>query len=227
MRQKGTIMCALPTSKQEAKGEYTPLDAGTYQARLKSIDLDINSEFKTENFNDGKGLRFQGCTLTWDLDGDEYREMFVKVSTHEKAKFYNRISSLLGRDLTNEDEIDWRLSPQARTDATIDEYWKPDENIYQSAEDEEKTTTDVDEAARDDKGEPIIVHKKKEWVYKGSRDDGVIGHVDDLLINGESLIGKECLLVLKVNEKGYNRSDAGAGSPLPKSRAKKPAGAPN
>jgi hypothetical protein len=223
----------LPTSKQEKSSEFVPFEEGTYKVSLKKIDLDICSEYKTENFNNGKGLRYQSATLTWDIDGDEYREQFVKVSTNEKAKFYNRICALLGRDLTSEDQLGWELGKNSNTNAEYDDYFKPDQDIY--AKQSGGTTTDLKEAEltepdAEGKQSPIIVHKKKEWVLKGQHRDGVIGYVTDLTVNGETLLGKECLLVLKVNEKGYNRADAGAASPLPKQgqqRRGKPVGAPN
>lgn len=200
---------ALPTSKQQASGEYTPLDAGTYQAALRKIRLEVCTEFNTGSFNGGEGLRFQGATLEWGIEDDTFTERFVKVSTNERAKFFNRISALLGRDLTEDDEITWKINPAARRDATLDNYFKASE--------------DSDETGDD--GEPKF--KKGDWVLKGHSQDGVIGDLDDLLINGESIIGRECLLVVKVNDKGYNRAEAGAASPLPKTRRPKPQGMPS
>lgn len=185
----------LPTTINDANGEYEAIEPGTYEVQLKSIDLEISTEYKSD-------LRYQSAVLTWDVDGEEFREKFVKVSLHEKSKFFNRISSLLGRDLTPTDQVAWSVSPQATTNNTIDTYYKAD------------------------KDEPENNAKKGDWVKTGEKASGVTGHLDDLLINGESILGRSCLLVLEVNDSGYNRAKAPAGSPLPKARRPKPVGAP-
>jgi hypothetical protein len=211
------ITMALPTSKQTTSGgEFTPFDPGTYQVALKRIDLDIFKEYETDSFNNGDGLRYQGCTFVWDIDGDEYRERFVKVSTNERAKFFNRVSALLGRDLTDDDQLDWQINPRATTNAEFDSYFRPNDHVYEAEDGNERGTYKVEEAKVDEGGKPVIKYENGKWVHRGHENDGISGALDDLKINGESLYGKACFLVLKVNKKGYNACDAGAASPLPK-----------
>jgi hypothetical protein len=167
----------LPTTKQ-TNTEYEVLDAGTYQATLKSLDLEINQEYQST-------LRYQGIQFTWDIDGSTIVEKFVRVSMNERATFYKRASSLFGRPITEEDSLEWKLSPKANVGLTIDKYKKA----------EDKTFT-----------------------HLGELDEGIHGHVDDLLINGESVLGKQCFLNLKVNDAGYNRVESS--TPLPKAKAK-------
>lgn len=192
----------LPTSKQVSNSEFTPIDAGVYTVTLKSIGLDIYKEYQSEGFNNGDGLRYQGCTLFWDVDGEEYREMFVKVSMNERAKFYNRMSALFGKDIGEDDDMQWTLDEKARQNAEYDNYFKASKN--------------------DDDGK----YEAGDFVHKGHEHDGIVGLVKSLSVNETELIGKSCLLNLKLNAKGYNRADAGAASPLPKAR-KRPEGAPS
>lgn len=183
---------ALPTSKQ--KTEFTPIEAGNYQAKLKGFYLDTAKEYMTDDLNDGDGLRFQAAELTWDFGDDlTWTEKFVKVSTNEKAKFYNRICALLGRELTAEDVIGWEIASDAQQNLPLDNYFKPDE----------------DDA---EKG-----HTKGKWFIAGdTKYEGVKGGVTALTINGENLIGKSCMLELGINKSGYNSAKAAAATTLPK-----------
>jgi len=183
---------ALPTSKQE--NTFETIDPGNYEVRLKGLYLDTAKEYMTDDLNDGEGLRFQAAEFTWDF-GDEltWTEKFVKVSTNEKAKFYNRICALLGRELTAEDKIGWDVAPDAARNLPLDAYFKPDE----------------DDA---EKG-----HVKGKWFISGDTTfDGVKGNVLALTINDENLIGKSCMLELGVNKKNYNNAKAAAATTLPK-----------
>lgn len=62
--------------------------------------------------------------------------------------------------------------------------------------------------------------------------DGVSGTLEGIIVDGENIIGKTCLLNLELKDNGYNRATAGAATPLPKAgggkrgKAAAPAGAP-
>lgn len=193
---------ALPTSKQES--EYTPIEPGNYEVRLKGLYLDTAKEYMTDDLNDGEGLRFQAAELTWDFgDGLTWTEKFVKVSTNEKAKFYNRICALLGRELTTADTIGWNLAPDAQQNLPLDNYFRPD------------------------KDDPEKGHVKDKWFVAGeTKFDGVKGNVIELTVDGENLIGKSCMLELGINKKGYNTAKAAAATTLPKKPAARKAAAP-
>lgn len=200
---------ALPSSKQD--NDFTPIEAGNYEARLTALFLAPATEYMTKDtFNEGEGLRFQAAELTWDFgDGITWTEKFVKVSTNEKAKFYNRLCALLGRELTAEDEIGWDLAPDIKRNLPLDDYFKPD------------------------KDDPEKGHVKGKWFVAGdTKYEGYEGNVIALKVNGENLIGKSCMLELGVNAKGYNTAKAGAATTLPKKPAPRkpatsaPAGAP-
>lgn len=191
---------ALPTSKQ--KNEFTPIEPDNYEVGFKRLVLTTEKEFQTEAFNNGEGLRFQAAEFTWDVDGEEWTERFVKVSTNENAKFYNRITAVFGRKLTEEDVIAWGVNDAAQKNLPLDDYYK---------------------APEDDPENDI---KKGQWVHKGESFTGIEGPVDSLTINGEELIGKRCLLQIDVNDKGYNRAKAQAAAPLPKRSKPQPAQAP-
>lgn len=193
---------ALPTSKQE--NTFEAIEPGNYEVRLTSLYLDTAKEYMTDDLNEGEGLRFQAAELTWDFgDGLTWTEKFVKVSTNEKAKFYNRICALLGRDLTGEDEIGWKLAKDTLSNLPIDEYFRPDK----------------DDA---EKG-----HVKDKWFIAGdTKFEGVKGNVIELTVNGENLIGKSCMLELGINKKGYNTAKAAAATTLPKKPAARKAAAP-
>lgn len=185
----------LPTGKQTS--DITKIEEGNYQSRLKGITLQVEKEYQTEAFNDGEGLCYQACTLIWDVDGEEFWDKFVRVSLNEQAKLYNRLAALLGRDLTEEDQVEWKVNKEAEKNIALDKYYK---------------------ANRDDPEQGI---KRGQWVITGEPEyDGIEGNVDDLLINGESVIGKECLLQIGVNAKGYNKADSSAAKPLPKRGAR-------
>lgn len=183
---------ALPTGKQET--DFKALEEANYQVRLKGITLQIETEYQSEAFNDGDGLAYQGCTLIWDVDGEEYWDKFVRVSMHERSKLFNRISALIGRDFTETDKLEWKVNPKAEKNFALDQYYK---------------------ASKDDRSAGI---KKGQYVMTADEPiyEGIEGVVDDLLVNGESIIGAECLLHITVNKKGYNRADETAASPLPK-----------
>jgi hypothetical protein len=220
---------ALPTSKQTSQSEFTPFEPGTYTVKLKRIALDIFAEYETKEFNNGDGLRYQGCVLYWDIDGEEYRENFIKVSMNDRAKFYNRLCALVGRDLSDEDPLGWQVNPNANKSAEYDDYFRPNENIYEAEDGSERGTYKEEEAKLGEDGKPLIKYAKNKWVHRGHLNDGIVGALDDLTVNGESIYGKSCLLVLKLPGK-YNKSDAGAASPLPKAGGRRaqplPAGMP-
>lgn len=221
---------ALPTIKKaSSSGEYTPLEAGTYEATLKRIDLEILTEFETKQFNNGDGLRFQGCTMIWDIEGEEYRDRFIKISLNNRAKFFNRISALLGRDVEDDaDTLGWGLSEHAIRDAEYDDYFRANNaDFYEAKEEGRFGTYKLEDAKLGNDGKPVVKVKKGEYLHLGHKHDGVVGTLDSLTVNGENLYGKGCLLVLKVNGQ-YNKSEAGAASPLPRKQARRPvpAGAP-
>ena len=221
---------ALPTSKKASDSTFTPFEPGTYQVALKRIDLDICAEYDTRAFNNGDGLRFQGCTMVWDIDGEEYRERFVKISLDNRAKFFNRLSALLGRDVKDEeDTLDWGVSAQANTKAEYDDYFRAAQgDFYESTEPNRLGTYKTEEAKIGDDGKPVLKLKKNDYLHLGHKTDGIVGALDHLKINGDNLYGKGCFLVLKPNG-NYNKSEAGAASPLPKqgsTRRPVPVGAP-
>ena len=134
----------------------------------------------------------------------------MEVTTREGSPFYNRLTALLGRDLTAEDEIGWDLAEDAKHNLPIDDYFKP---------------------SKDDPEKGYV--KGKYHVFASGKYEGVEGNVVALTINGENLIGKRCMLNITINDKGYNRADAQAATALPKKPATRkpqpaeaPAGAP-
>jgi hypothetical protein len=186
---------ALPTSKQESA--YTPIEAGNYEAKLKSLYLDTAKEYMTDDQNEGEGLRYQSAEFTWDFGEDlTWTEKFVKVSTNDGAKFYNRICALLGRELVGGDDgdkIGWDLATDVIANLPLDHYFKPTED------------------------DPEKGHVKGKWFITGETTfDGVKGNVLGLSVNGENLIGKSCMLELTINKKGYNAAKAAAATMLPK-----------
>lgn len=184
---------ALPTGKQESN--FQAIEEGNYHARLKAITLQVDSEYETkEKFNGGDGLCYQAGTMIWDVDGEEFEDRFIRISTNEQAKFYNRLSALIGRELTETDKLEWKINKKADTKIALDQYYR---------------------ASKDDPANGI---HKNQWVVTSDEPlyEGIEGYVDDLLINGESVLGRECLLQLGKNKKGYNVADSSAASPLPK-----------
>lgn len=181
---------ALPTGKQTS--EFQAIEPGTYHATLKRASLSTEKEFKSDAFNDGEGLKYQAINLTWDVDGEEWTERFIKVSLHENAKLFNRLSALLGRKINDTDQVDWGINPQAKKGLWIDDYYR----------------------AKEDDAEKGV--KKDQLVHLDQKAEGIEGALDSIQINGEELIGRTCLLTLDVNDKGYNRATAGAANPLPK-----------
>lgn len=189
---------ALPRSKQVSSNTPPITEPGNYEATLKALNLNTAKEFDTDHFNNGDGLRFQAIELTWDIDGVELTEKFVRVSTDERAKLYNRMTALLGRELTEEDEIDWGVAEEAEQNHPLDVYYK----------------------AREDDDELGV--KKGQFVLKEEEPkyNGIVGALQHLKVSGENLIGKSCLLDIIINKNNYNRVKAA--TPLPKSRARKP-----
>lgn len=181
---------ALPSGKQESK--YETIEPGNYPATLKMANLNVAKEFDSDQFNNGEGLIYQAIELTWDVDGTDWTEKFIKVSMHEKAKLYNRFSALLGRKITEADEIHWGVAKEAETDKDLDEYYKAQAN------------------------DPAEAIKKGDWVWTGSSTDGIVGAVHSIKVNDTELIGATCLLELDINKGGYNRAAASAASALPK-----------
>lgn len=214
---------ALPTSKKSSTGDYTPLEAGTYEATLRRIDLDIQQEFETAKLNDGDGFRFQGCAMIWDIEGEEYRDKFIKVSLNERAKFFNRVSALLGRKVEDDtDTFEWNLSADAVTDAEYDDYFKAsNSDFYEHAEQGRFGTYKFEEARMGDDGKPVVKVKKGDYLHLKRQQDGVLGSLESFIINGEDMYGKSCLLVLEVNGQ-FNKSGAGAASPLPRKQGRRP-----
>jgi hypothetical protein len=178
----------LPTSKQ-INQDYATFEAGAYNAVLKGMNLDIYQEYQSD-------MRYQGVELSYDIDGETFVEKFLRVSTNERANFYNRVSSLLGRNLSETDVIEWQLNPGAEKNLTVDKYKREEGNVFTKS---------------------------------GEAKDGIRGKVDALVINGENMIGKPCILNLKLNDKGYPRVENT--TPVPKARPKPnsavPAGAPS
>lgn len=182
---------ALPTGKQESN--FKAIEPGNYEARLKGMTLQVNTEYESQKFNDGDGLAYQACTLIWDVDGDEFRDAFIRVSMTDNSKLYNRFSALLGRDLTETDVIEWKVAKEAVTNYALDQYYK---------------------ASKDDPEKGV---KRGQYVLTGDPVyEGIEGAVEDVLINGESLFGRSCLLQIGKNERGYNTATAKAAAPLPK-----------
>lgn len=188
---------ALPTGKQTSQGDFTPIEEGTYEVALKRASLSVESEYDTQAFNNGDGLQYQAINLTWDVDGEEWTERFIKVSLHERSKLFNRLSALFGRKIADGDLVDWGVSPEAEHGVTVDSYYK----------------------AKEDDPEKGV--KKGQWVHTGHSNDGIEGALESIRVNGEELIGKRCLLAIDVNDKGYNRAAAGAASPLPRRAARR------
>lgn len=182
-------MAPLPTSKQEAA--FEAFDEGTYEVTLKTLYLNPERAYQSDAFNDGDGLRYQGISLTYDIDGTEWTERFVRVSTAGNAKFFNRLSALLGRDLTEADTITWGLADDAETNNPIDDYYQLD------------------------KDDPEL-GKKGTYIHKETKFDGVKGGVISLKVNGDEMLGRSCLLKIDKKSNGYNAAKQGAASPLPK-----------
>lgn len=188
---------ALPTSKQE--GSFEAFDEGTYEVTLKGIYLSPEKAYQSDAFNNGDGLRYQGGALAYDVDGTEWTERFVRISTAGNAKFFNRLSALLGRDLTTDDQIEWKLADDAQENLPIDDYYQLD------------------------KDDPEL-GKKGTYIHKETTYTGVKGGVLSLKVNGEEIIGRSCFLKIDKKPNGYNAAKAGAASPLPKkSNRSKPA----
>ena len=188
---------ALPTKMTTS--DFEAYEAGPYEVTLKALELDTDTEYQTD-------LRYQSAVFHWDMgDGEEFRERFVKVSLNPRSKFFNRVSALLGRPLTEDDDVEWELNEFAIKDADLDEY-------------RGKQDTDPDSSVIADR-----------YVKTGENRTGIQGKVDTLAINGGNIIaGPACILTLEVNDKGYNRAGASAASAIPVKKAarKKPAGAP-
>lgn len=197
-------MCALPSGKQAST--IQAMEEGNYQARLKAITLQVDSEFDTkEKYNDGDGLCFQGGTMVWDVDGEEFQDRYIRISTNERAKFFNRLSALIGRDINDTDVLEWKINKKAETKIALDQYYK---------------------ASKDD---PATGVKKGQWVITDDEPlyEGIEGLVDDLLVNGESLLGRECLLQIGKNKNGYNIADSSAAAALPKRASRRTTNAAN
>jgi len=177
----------LPTGKQET--EFTPIPAGNHMARVKGIDLDIYNNYQA--VVDGEQLKYQGVQITWDIDGLEWREKYVRLSTAPNATFYNRIEALHGVQLQDDFTVEWDVSEQANTDIAFYPGFQPDQD------------------------DPEKGHVKGQWIKKEQVHDGIVGHVNDLKVNGESIIGKSCFLNVKVKQNGYNKVDQGGATPLP------------
>lgn len=187
-------MSPLPTGKQTG-GEFEAIPEGTYEVTLKRAALSVEKEYQSESFNNGDGLCYQAINLTWDVDGEEWTERFVKVSLHENSKLFNRLSALFGRKIADGDKVDWGIADEAEKGVTVDSYYKAKED-----------------------GQGV---KKGQWVHTGHSNDGIEGALESIRVNGEELIGKRCLLAIDVNDKGYNRAAAGAASPLPRRAARR------
>lgn len=184
---------ALPSGKQVS--DFKAIEPGNYVVELTGITLQVASEYKSDAYNDGDGLCYQSCTLHWHVDsdvegGEEYRENFVKVSLHEKSKLYNRLAALYGQEIPA-DGIEWKLAKDIERGIALDSYYRSD--------------------GKDG-------NKKDTWVVDADKTtyDGLEGTVDDLLIDGVSVIGRECMLQIGVKESGYNTAKAGAAAVLPK-----------
>lgn len=222
---------ALPTGKQTSKGGNTPREAGVYHAQLKGIYLETNKEFKSEAFNDGEGLRFQACRVHWDIDGENYTERFVRLSTGENSTFYNRIAALLGRDLVAADEgkgiegdlIDWDVATDAVRNLALDQDDDGRATYFRAKEDILLKDTDGNTIPGPD-GKPQVKHKKDTWVIRSNDTSyvGIEGNLIGVKIGGEELIGKECLLELTVRG-DWNRTGRDAATALPKRRGRVPA----
>lgn len=190
---------ALPRGKQASNNTPPIEEPGNYEGKLKALNLTTSTEYNTETeFNNGDGLRYQTIELTWDIDGIELVEKFVRVSTDDRANLYKRISALIGRDLNDKDVLDWGVNPNAETNHPLDQYKKareddPENNIK--------------------KGQFVITNDQPKY-------EGIIGAVDYLKVNGEDLIGKSCLVNIIINKNNYNRVEST--TPLPKSTRSKP-----
>lgn len=189
---------ALPTSKQEST--YEALDEGTYEVTLKAIYLSPERAYQSDSFNNGDGLRYQAGALTWDVDGTEWIERFVRISLAGNSKFFNRLSALVGRDIVGGDEgdkVDWGLAADAEKTLPIDDYYQLD------------------------KDDPEL-GKKGTYVFKETTFDGVKGNVKSLKVNDDEMLGRSCLLKIDKKANGYNAAKQGAASPLPKKNTRKP-----
>ena len=167
----------LPTSIKSNKGG-TGVPAGTYPATLTSAKLHINREYQSD-------CRYQAIALTWSIEGsrDAFVEKFVRLTLHERGTLANRLAALLGRPLTKDDAIDWRLADDAQTDAEIDRYDKD-----------------------------LLIVEATERV-------GVVGDLEQLLINGEPMIGRSCMLSVTLTADGWNRCSANGASPASQAAA--------
>lgn len=186
---------ALPSSKQEST--FEAFDEGTYEVTVTALTLSIERAYQSDHFNNGDGLRYQGISITYDVDGTEWIERFVRVSTAGNAKFFNRLSALLGRDLTTDDRITWDLAKDVKENLPIDEYYQLD------------------------KDDPEL-GKKGTYIHKETTFTGVEGNVTGLKVNGEEMIGRSCLLKIDKKANGYNAAKQGAATPLPKKSTRKP-----
>lgn len=181
---------ALPTGKQTS--DFESIEPGTYEVTFISATLSPETEYQSEAFNDGEGLKYQAINMTYDVDGEEWTERFVKVSLHENAKLYNRLSALYGQKISETDTVEWGVADGAETNLAIDNYYKAKE------------------------ADPAKNIKKDDLVQIDYSYDGIKGDLESIKINDVELIGRTCLLALDVNSSGYNRAKAGAASALPK-----------
>jgi len=76
-------------------------------------------------------------------------------------------------------------------------------------------------AANATTGERVDDYEKATGIILKSRHEGVTGDLEDITVNGRSIIGRSCLLALKVSDNGYNRAGSQAANPLPASMKKK------
>lgn len=224
---------ALPTStKQESSFEAIP--QGNWKATLKGINLDIYKEYQTDNYNNGEGIRYQGVQLIWQVGDQEFHDSFINLRVGDKrTKLRNRLDALLDRELAD-DELEWVVNPAAKQDLVYDDYMRAsnEKDFYEHSDENKFGTYERDEAKFDEDGEPIIKIRRGEYYIFKELTDGINGKVDDLKINGESILGKSCYMKLTVKN-GYNRANASAATPLPQdappsrqNRAQRPAGAP-
>ena len=172
----------LPTTMQP---KPKALPAATHVATFLGARLHVATEYQSD-------CRYQAVELSWSIEGSSkpFVERFVRVTLHPKGTLYNRISALIGRDLTEDDVIDWIVADDAQVDAQVDVY--------------DRDTLEV----------------------MDTEDTGVVGELDDLTVNGSTVLGLPCLLKLTISGNGYNRCDSSGASPLPKRMSREPSRSP-
>ena len=81
---------------------------------------------------------------------------------------------------------------------------RPDDEIEWDVSDDAQTGLEVD-----------IYDRHTKAVERTTRD-GIIGSVEDIVFDGESILGRSCFLALAQNESGHNRAGANAATAMPK-----------